>query len=700
MKEETAPVRAFIQRYLLLGITFLLWENLVGSVVGVYNMEIRRTLWGIVIYGLGFLFFGGLAETLSVIHSRLFPQWTWPRQRTIWLLAVLYMFLWGDLSRLLLSDLLGLQSLKQSYLFNTAFWIPLALLAGFIINVALARRARSHGQNDFVHGWLYPAAALIYLVISTKVTYRYFQFDALTTANVMLQPAFISLSLVLSWLLTWATSSLASIQKRSILAFAVGTTSIVFISGNQTITSATSTSGREDPRPNVVILLFDALRNDHVGRMEGSSTLTPQMDELARQGTRYPSCYAPSAWTFASVTGLMTSRVPNELGLVEKGYLPERVTTLAEVLQRYGYHTAALSANDLVTCRNGFGQGFDDFRFLRGQGPRQLLLPCKSFFPTFRVLEELAYQTDFLATEYLTADWREMNDHAAQILEESHKPLFLYMHYIEPHSPYWAAPFRDGLLDLQQLTASLILSWPSFKRFSFAQNFIQENREEVSQKMIGRYRDGVRTADGAVAEMRSHLRRLGMEDNTVIVITADHGEELMERGRLGHKSSLFEEQVKVPLIVYLPPELGWELPPRAAGVSSLDLAPTVLDLAGIPEEIPQAAGLSLLEPEPVSGRSKFTMVDVGESFLASLVQEPYKLIIRQQHKTGRKDTMLFHLGNDPHERINLYPEARAVAESIAPLLQQQVRLTVTPSENINTPSVLDIQRLRSLGYSN
>jgi len=177
----------------------------------------------------------------------------------------------------------------------------------------------------------------------------------------------------------------------------------------------TASLGCQSQRPNIVFVLIDTLRADRVGAVNAASDLTPFLDELAASGVAFRHAYAQSSWTLPSVASLMTSRYQSQHGLVTfKSVLSEDEETLAEVLHRAGYRTLGLSANVFVSAGKGLGQGFD-----------VLNSRAQSSGPKFKAPFERAAALNRRAKKVLaTVDRR--------------TPLFLYLHYMEPHPP--AAP--------------------------------------------------------------------------------------------------------------------------------------------------------------------------------------------------------------------------------------------------------------------
>lgn len=689
-----------ILHYFVIGLAVLLWENLVGAILGIYAPELRRTIWGIAYYGLLFLFFGGAVEAINFIYNRISPQYRWFGQRYVWLLVILLIFLWGDLPRQFLIKFADSHSIPITHKLNL-FWVLFVPFAGWIVNVMLARRAHANRLPSSSRLHVYFSITAFYLVVSTKVTARYFQDDVLSSHNVVLQPLlFVGACAV--FLILKRTFNTRASYLRVVFLFPIVATAIVlsFSYGLICINQATSYEAfPPTDQPNFVLLLCDALCADHVGAISEAHDLTPTVDALAQQGRAYKSCYSTSSWTFPAVVSLLTSRLPSRLGALEAGILPKNVPTLPQILRKNGYYTACLSTNEFLSDTYGFDYFFDEFNLLRGKGKNQLFLPYDTFLPYPWFLDELAYQFGFVSVGYLMGDCWEMNRRAENLLSESRsKPFFLYMHYAEPHSPYFTVPFQDGAFDLEKLRLIYdVFALEPDERLD--QVFSPEDLKLVRKTLHERYMNGVRTVDSAIGQMMQILARMGISSNTVILIAADHGEEFLEHGRLGHKSSLFEQQIEIPLIIFIPRGLGIELPDQPDGASIMDIAPTVLDIAGIDRGMLNGGGTSLLQASPGEHRSRFSMLARREGCAIAVVRGRHKLILVTDLREDKVDTLLFDLSLDKAERINLYPQERCLADSLATLLQEQLN---QPSDNlqISPPGQTPIgaQRLRALGY--
>lgn len=694
-----APKHHPVAFYAYAGLAFLLWENLISSILGIYALELRRTLWGSVYYITLFLAFGGLAEGLGWLSKWVLPKSCWSRQRYVWLVAVLTLFLWGDLSRQLLMQILDLSSIHKGYLINFG-WIPFVIACAVAVNLYLARRERSGTlKNPKAVTTAFSMAAL-YLIISTKISYRYFPDNPFSLENLSLQPVFLGLAAGMYWLAIHAKRFSPRNIRLAALVLPILLTLVVllFASTRDFISEAASTPRIPRDRPNFVVMVFDALRADYVDATGGKLSLTPALDSLAAQGRAYPDCYSVTSWTFPAATSLLTGKYPSTLGLLKATALPDTVRTLPEILNQDGYQTVCLSANDYFFTEDyGFNRPFSKFELVRGVGNKQLFLPFHTFFPYPLFLDEVAYQFGFFSTDVLEGDWREMMHQAEGVINHPEgKPLFLYMHFIEPHWPYVAAPYKDNILDLSKI--KLYHQKNKFGEIGLNTDTAIDRRADI---LRARYENGVRAADEAVADMRHLLSKEGLDRSTVILVLADHGEAFMEHGIWGHNHQIYNELTRVPLVVYTPPDLGFELPAQPAGTMSLDIVPTIVDLAGIQGKSGEFDGWSLLQPYPSPVRPRYLAVGEPEVKWRGIVSNPYKLSVITSLKLGWSDTLLFNLESDPGEKHDVFLENKSLADSLAVILHGYVQHDVRSKRaKQRLARQLDPERLKALGYVN
>jgi arylsulfatase A-like enzyme len=312
--------------------------------------------------------------------------------------------------------------------------------------------------------------------------------------------------------------------------------------------------------PNVVWIVIDALRADALHVYGFPQPITPSLDALAANGVRFENHFANATQTVPSTLTMLLSRLPADHGFSppdpmafseHRPVYPDELVFFAEVLRDAGYATAGYTANPYLTQANRFDQGFDTFATTVDRG------------------DHLVGRASAWLAERKGPDAR---------------PFHLYLHLMDVHQPYdppaeYLARFVPDAQGGVRMEGNrpVPFALPSDLAYNAA-----------------RYAACVAWVDEVVGRLLAKLDELGLRDDTIVVVTADHGEEFGEHGGLGHGRSVFGEVVRVPLIMRWPGHL-------AAGrvvshVSQhLDLAPAVLALAGIPR--PRAErGRSVFEP--------------------------------------------------------------------------------------------------------
>jgi choline-sulfatase len=394
-----------------------------------------------------------------------------------------------------------------------------------------------------------------------------------------------------------------------------------------------------DNRPNIIIVVVDALRADAVGGL-------PFFDRLARESTVYRRAYAAASWTKPSIATLFTSLYPWTHTLGARYYadaLPRNVLTLQSVLSAYGYVTVQFSANPFTGAASGLDRGFD----------------------TAFMAPALGHRDAFAVTAADVVDrffgW---------VSARSQDRYFAYLHLVDTHG----AKGVDG------------------------------------------YRAAAGIADREIGRLYDRLNQVPGGANTLLVITADHGEAFGEHGQTGHGQSVYEEESRVPLIVHEPRQRAGRIVDEP--VHLVDLMPTVLDYAGVAIDQTAIQGRSLRgngrewKPSPVI-ITKFTypddvVVSGDRAEMHAVIDFPWKLIAIERRGQPRVHE-LYRLDIDPSERNNL---ARAEAARTRQLdavldafLREQAtaraRFASTYERGVATmpaPPRELVDQLRSLGY--
>lgn len=376
--------------------------------------------------------------------------------------------------------------------------------------------------------------------------------------------------------------------------------------------------------PNVLVIVIDTLRVDRVGAFGGGRNLTPNLDKLAERATVYQRAYAASSWTKPSVASLWTSRYPAQHGVTDFHIgLPRSEMTFAEVLFNAGYVTAGIQANPFLDNLGAFDQGFGYYpRLTNTDAPVQ---HRKSDG------DNAAGDNQRTSSENIYPAASRLNERALYWVSESErtpakqKPRFLYVHYMEPHSPL--RPDEDILRSIEPKAAEYDLD--NLNAIVPAARIYPQS-EETWAKIRTLYDAEVKGVDRAIGKLLRALTRRGFLDNCIIVVTSDHGEEFGDHGLSGHGNSLFPEEIHVPLLIVAPNQT--ERADVYSTVSHIDVAPTLLNLIGVipPESFegeilnkPNQAKVAYSSLEPVwrhAPEKGQTPIVHAESFVVDLHQ--------------------------------------------------------------------------------
>lgn len=409
------------------------------------------------------------------------------------------------------------------------------------------------------------------------------------------------------------------------------------------VAAATSTGPqteitRSAPRrqgTNVVLIIADTLRDDAFANRTRGDVEKSGMSRLAADGVRFENAYVQASWTRPSIATILTSLYPSQHGATHKmDPLPDDVTTLAEAMREEGYWTAGVVSNINIAPIFNFQQGFGEYAYLE---------PDFYFGATDSATRLAIYKGLRVARERLFGSYIYFNNYYqdAEVVGDAVRtwldakppePFFLLIHYMDPHDPYFEMPYNGR----------------GVARVS------RPNPPAAEAQPLRRlYDEGVVYLDEHLAEILGQLRARGLYDDSVVALLADHGEEFHEHGGWWHGTTLYEEQVRVPLVI----KRARETRPgttEARRVQTVDVAPTLMAAAGLP--VPREFfGEDLFSPEAGSrDNGIFAEEDLEGNVLSSLIDGDWKIITANPgNPRGLQPIELYHLAQDATESNNL-----------------------------------------------
>lgn len=436
------------------------------------------------------------------------------------------------------------------------------------------------------------------------------------------------------------------------------------------------------PPLNVVLVSIDTLRPDHLGCYGYYRATSPTIDQLAQGGVRFENAFSSTTWTLPAHLALLTS-LPDlvHIVLTEANLLDQRRITLAEIMKENKYRTYGIFTAPFLLPRWGFDQGFDDY------------------------IDATLYDKNLDGAEMLNASERDRTTPGAmekieELLDKnSDRPFLIFLHLFDVHPDFIPPPHYDTMFDPGyegNIDGIDIMNNPAIHK---------DMALEDLDHLRALYDGEIRFVDEVgIAGLLNILTERGLIENTLIIITSDHGEEFFEHGVFGHRQNLYDTTLRIPLIFWCPKLLPAGLVVKNQ-VRIIDIMPTILDLLGLPQS-PEGLGDSLVplvngKTKEMKDRPLFAELKAWKLYHEALRTDEFK-IIRDYMKEQR---LYFDLEKDPEEIRPLTDETHLeFKNAIDKFFSIRLNLTsfrkTLPWSNTTAPK-LDpelIERLKSLGY--
>ncbi len=426
----------------------------------------------------------------------------------------------------------------------------------------------------------------------------------------------------------------------------------------------------EDSRPDILLLTIDTLRQENLSFYGYTVENAPFLSSLAAGATIFDRAYSTSSWTVPAVASMLTGVYPSTHGaihgvvlkgkVVQQEVLPASLPTIAEKLHAAGYRTYAVVANGHIDASHGFARGFDTF-------------DCIGFVPADTAGAAL--------------------DRLSEGIANTEGPVFLWVHYFDPHQPCfahepWLSRFRADLTEAERNRLAAMRD-----RKSIWEMILKEGRRgrELGMAM---YDSEIAYCDQYIGDL---FKKMPFLDQFLIMVTADHGDEYLEHGDLGHGFNLYEETVKIPFFVR--PPGGGEARRSDRLMSILDVPPTLAALAGITvDDQWQGRAVIGVDGDPLleGRREVLAELDRFKGYSQSaIITERWKLIWNR----SRGSVELYDLLSDPMEGKDT--SASATKKSASLFEDLRWRLSELRQTGVTTTGAVDpdrLEALRMLGY--
>ncbi len=445
-------------------------------------------------------------------------------------------------------------------------------------------------------------------------------------------------------------------------------------------------------KPNVILITIDSLRADHLGYMGYEKNTSPNIDALAKESVVFTNAYSNGPMTAQSLISLSTSTYPLDYNGPRKVERPRML--ISEVFKKEGYITAVFTSNAYISDFFGYDRGWDFFEYfslplLESKEKRikkilKAVLKEISFllFPHFFFwIKYLKYKKERKKSNFSEAKfWRKPPDSLlTQALKDfinstKEVDFFSWIHYGGVHSPF---------LPLKSYLYGSPLSFSEIIAISLHENFSIYSKRKALKKVLKKnfkkikelYDQAIQYVDLQIKDLLNFLKKEKLYENTIIILTADHGEEFLGHGKLGHYSQLYNELLHVPLILKIPGE-GYKKIDKK--VSLVDLAPTLCEILAITPP-PSFKGKSFFTQksnpflfhqtafnEKKEGPFKYTEIESIKQCKIACQNEEWKYLLN--YDTQKEE--LYNLIQDPKEQNNLFHKEQEVLFKMRKMIQE------------------------------
>jgi arylsulfatase A-like enzyme len=449
------------------------------------------------------------------------------------------------------------------------------------------------------------------------------------------------------------------------------------------VTSCSGSTKESGGRPNIVLITLESIRADRLNCEDPATCVFPKLNELAEESVVYENAYSVTSWTLAAHASLFTGLYPTAHQTTQpSSRLDDSYTTIAEILTAEGYQCAGIISGPYLRKEHNLHQGFE-------------------------------YYEESLATvDHLESHGDVTNPGMADLLKgfmsekrDRRRPFFLFAYFWDPHYDYIPPPPYDRMFVRETDEPIDVTDYESSNTVN------ARIKPEQLSYVISQYDGEIRWTDHHLGEFLQLLKQEGVWDNTVIIVTSDHGQEFFEHGRKGHKHNVYEESIHVPLVIKYAQSKPTGRESRL--VSHIDIFPTIMTLTKSEVTTPSYSH-SLLSSSPgwerpiffelhslwyIRDRSLDEIVAKAEGQFLSIRKNNYKLI----YSSRPAALQLYDLENDRGEKHDLQKEEPRITARLKDRLDawqeemRSVRMSFSEGGEAELSEEM-IERLRSLGY--
>ena len=419
-----------------------------------------------------------------------------------------------------------------------------------------------------------------------------------------------------------------------------------------------STRTEEPKSPNVILITLDTMRADHLTMYGYPKNTSPNLQKLAEKSVVFENATSVAPWTLPAHASIMTGQfISKHQAMMTHQKLESDYLTLAEILQQNGYLTSGFISGAYCKAKFGVGQGFKTYRDRLDFFEYQFTSDFMSIRNVFKFIDDDLHYFTFRADKERTAP--EVNKDVFRWLDgNAGKPFFMFINYFDVHGPYvLGEEFRHMFTDESRDYSEIF--WLLDSIYAVATRYqIHSMDPDTLEYIKALYDTEIYYLDYHLGKLFEKLESLGIMDDTMFIITSDHGEEFLDHGGVFHTQTLYEELIHVPFIVYYPKRFA---PGRVSErVGNLDSFATILDFLNIPipEDVDAQSVIPLIEGKEGFTRDyvlseRFGRPEHNEGEIKTITEKRWKLIEMDPPQL-RAPSGMYDLDSDPHEKKNLY----------------------------------------------